>query len=209
MAFIIESLIKRPGGSRVTLGHITYHFAPSPTDDRHTAVVVDIGHMQTLVAIKEGYRAVGIVPANAVPVEPAAPGIAIAAAPLGIMPGVDPLLSVSVQGSDADPVAITARIAAEDAADEQRRAAELAIRQGSPAPIVAQAPLPEDAITETAPVPEQLPGQAVNDGLDGLPREQLVAIFEAELQRKPSPRSKDETIIAQIVQGRRERATAP
>jgi hypothetical protein len=204
MPVIIESLIQRPGGTTVHLDGVAYHFTPDSVG-RHTCAVANTSHMQTLLAIKEGYRFLGAVEGEA------APPPALGAAPGLAAPGVDPLLAVSTMNSDIDPVAVAAANAARDAEEDAKRAAEEAIRKGGVAPVVAQVPVAQDGDDtrnpEDAPVPAQLVGQAVDDGLTpDMPREQLGSIMEAELGRSPSPRAKPETIIAQIVQGRRERA---
>jgi len=54
---LIESIIKREGGTHVTLGENAYHFQPRE-DGRHVADVQDDEDADTLLAITEGYRAV-------------------------------------------------------------------------------------------------------------------------------------------------------
>lgn len=56
----IESLIRRAGGSKVTLKapDREYHFKPDGDDARHIADVDVAHHAKTLLRIKEGYRAV-------------------------------------------------------------------------------------------------------------------------------------------------------
>lgn len=51
----IESIIKRPGGTSVTLGGVVYHFAPD-AEGRHVADVDNPEHVGVLLGIKEGYR---------------------------------------------------------------------------------------------------------------------------------------------------------
>lgn len=53
---LIESIIRRPKGTKVELGSATYHFAPRGDDDRHVDDVDDQAHAATLLAIKEGFR---------------------------------------------------------------------------------------------------------------------------------------------------------
>jgi hypothetical protein len=54
---IIESLIKREAGSFVTIGKDIYHFFTHiKGDPRHLCEVTDEDHIQTLLAIKEGYK---------------------------------------------------------------------------------------------------------------------------------------------------------
>lgn len=52
---LIESIIRRAKGTRITLGVATYVFAPDK-DGRHVAEVEDAGHVATLLSIREGYR---------------------------------------------------------------------------------------------------------------------------------------------------------
>jgi hypothetical protein len=52
----IESLIRRPGGTTVTLNDTDYRFVPSGDDPRHIADVEDPDHIDRLLAIPEGYR---------------------------------------------------------------------------------------------------------------------------------------------------------
>lgn len=75
---VIESLIKRKGGSFVlTSDRTEYHFAPN-AKDRHVAVVRDAGHASEFLRISEGYRLVGTLPAPA-PAAPAAPAAVVVA----------------------------------------------------------------------------------------------------------------------------------
>jgi hypothetical protein len=58
---LIESLIKRVGGTHVQLGNDIYHFSNHIKDDpRHVCDVDDEDHIQTFLAIKEGYRIVKV-----------------------------------------------------------------------------------------------------------------------------------------------------
>ncbi|WP_278984075.1 hypothetical protein [Sphingobium yanoikuyae] len=57
---LIESLIKRPKGTKITLGigtaAIAYHFQPD-REGRHVAEVSDQGHAAQVLAIRDGFRA--------------------------------------------------------------------------------------------------------------------------------------------------------
>jgi hypothetical protein len=56
---LIESIINRAGGTFVKLGDDIYHFFTHiPGDNRHVCEVEDEDHIQTFLAIKEGYRLV-------------------------------------------------------------------------------------------------------------------------------------------------------
>lgn len=87
-AMIIESIIKRKGGSVVTIGAATYHFKPD-ADDRHIAPVTDPDHLARFLQIPEGYRLVGTV---AMPQAPASADLAPASveSPEPPMPEVTP-----------------------------------------------------------------------------------------------------------------------
>lgn len=52
----IECYLIRKGGTHVLLDDISYHFAPSKDDPRHTAEVTDKVHAQRFLKIDEAYR---------------------------------------------------------------------------------------------------------------------------------------------------------
>lgn len=62
----IECLLKRDGGSIVTLGSKSYHFAPDDAG-RHVADVETEAHVERLLSITEGYRLVSGEAAKAPP----------------------------------------------------------------------------------------------------------------------------------------------
>lgn len=51
----IESILKRPGGTKVTMGSALYHFAPNE-QDQHVAEVENPDHAKVFLNIPEGYR---------------------------------------------------------------------------------------------------------------------------------------------------------
>ena len=51
----IESILKRPGGTKVTMGDSLYHFAPNE-QDQHVAEVENTDHAKVFLNIPEGYR---------------------------------------------------------------------------------------------------------------------------------------------------------
>ena len=51
----IESILKRPGGTKVTMGESLYHFAPNE-QDQHVAEVENPDHAKVFLNIPEGYR---------------------------------------------------------------------------------------------------------------------------------------------------------
>lgn len=51
----IESILKRPGGTKVTMGDTLYHFAPNE-QDQHVAEVENPDHAKVFLNIPEGYR---------------------------------------------------------------------------------------------------------------------------------------------------------
>jgi len=76
----IESLLRRPGGTKVTLEGVEYHFKPGP-DGREFADVTNVDHVGVFASIREGYRVAGMEtkapepvpfpPANPAPAAPA------------------------------------------------------------------------------------------------------------------------------------------
>jgi hypothetical protein len=52
---LIESKIKRDGGTHVTIDTTAYHFAPQD-DGAHVATVTDEAHQDRFLSITEGYR---------------------------------------------------------------------------------------------------------------------------------------------------------
>lgn len=54
----IESLLRRPGGTKVTLDGVEYHFKPGP-DGREFADVTNSDHIGIFTSIREGYRVAG------------------------------------------------------------------------------------------------------------------------------------------------------
>lgn len=74
MSQIIESLIRRKGGTTVTLGPVdaprTYKFVSTPPDPRHLCTVSNDDDVDTLVAIKEGYRLARAAGASVAPPAP-------------------------------------------------------------------------------------------------------------------------------------------
>ena len=51
----IESILKRQGGTKVTMGDSLYHFAPNE-QDQHVAEVENPDHAKVFLNIPEGYR---------------------------------------------------------------------------------------------------------------------------------------------------------
>lgn len=52
---LVECKLKRPGGSQVELGGVTYHFKDDGTG-RHVAMVSNSDHLGRLLSITEGYK---------------------------------------------------------------------------------------------------------------------------------------------------------
>lgn len=52
---LIECILKRPGGSRIDLGDVIYHFKPQASG-AHVAEVADDQHARRLLAIRESFR---------------------------------------------------------------------------------------------------------------------------------------------------------
>ena len=64
----IESLLRRPGGTKVTLESVEYHFKPGP-DGREFADVTNVEHIGIFASIREGYRVAGLGTVASAPVE--------------------------------------------------------------------------------------------------------------------------------------------
>jgi len=54
----IESLIRRPEGTKVELDNVLYHFVPKGQDARHIAEVEREEHIRSFLSIPEGYQPV-------------------------------------------------------------------------------------------------------------------------------------------------------
>lgn len=54
----IESILRRKGGTKVTLDGVEYHFKPDP-DGREFADVTNEEHIGVFLSIREGYRLAG------------------------------------------------------------------------------------------------------------------------------------------------------
>ena len=144
----VESIIRREGGTRVTIGKMAYHFKPMP-DGAHVCTVEDPRHLSRFLSISEGYRVYD-------------PDLVDEPAPA---PFVTPLPPAA---EDEGPGETTT---------------------------------PEDEETNPPEEPaEPLPS------LEGMARPDLEATFLKEVGRKPNANAKDETLAAQIVAVRMERA---
>lgn len=67
----IESLRRYPGGTRITLWGTEYHFVPD-AEDRQVAEVTDPKHIERLLSIPEGFRALDVEAAPVAEIPPAA-----------------------------------------------------------------------------------------------------------------------------------------
>lgn len=66
----IECILKRKGGTEITLGATKYHFTPDELD-RHVAEVSDETHINRLLSITEAYRPMNAEDAPQAPADPA------------------------------------------------------------------------------------------------------------------------------------------
>lgn len=55
MSILIESILQRKGGTKVTLDATTYHFVPDDAG-RHVAAVSDESHIARFLQIREGFK---------------------------------------------------------------------------------------------------------------------------------------------------------
>ena len=140
----VECIIRREGGSRVTIGKNTYHFKPQ-ADGAHVCEIDHPPHLSRLLSISEGYRVY-------------------------------------------DP----------DLVDEPAQEPEPA-PEPKPAPVTTE-PQPAAPESPVDPDAEELPS------LEGMSRVDLEATFLREVGRAPHPKAKEDTLIAQIVAVRMDRA---
>ena len=128
----IERTLRDPGGTKVPMGGVVYHFRPVEPDGPHLAEVENIDHQRVFLSIPEGYRIHGETPE----------------------PGQEP--------ADDAPT---------DADDETQTPAD-----------------PQAPADPAAPA----------DDLEAMDDETLRAVFKDALGRAAPPKSKPETMIAQI-----------
>lgn len=189
---LIESILRRAGGTIVTLGSTSYHFKPDAAD-RHVAQVANEDHAERLLSISEGYREVeyldaplGSVTAPApptapspqpqpdpvVPPAPAVSTIAPVSAPDGASEpeGTEP--ANTGEGSDPDSNQLTATQPAEPAVEPTGEATATAKTE----PAVPEA--------KTAPT-----------------HDELVAAYQQKFGRKPHHQWSDEIIAAKLAEG--------
>jgi hypothetical protein len=187
-AALVECLLRRPPhGTKVELDGTVYHFKPDQ-DGREVAVIHNPAHLGKLLSISEAYTLFGVASK-----EPDATAL-----------GLD---------AGANPVQITP--------------------EPAPAPEHAPAPAPEPEQAANTIVPQPAQGDAPkadpldHDGdgkkggslaqgdeddtpadLAGKSLDELRAVFQAEIGRKPNVNAKPETLIAQIKARRDELAGA-
>jgi ribosomal protein L12E/L44/L45/RPP1/RPP2 len=168
----IECILKRAGGTKVTLGGTRYHFL-ADDQDRHVAEVENEAHQRVFLNIPEGYRSLEAVPVPVVTQEEALATLAAA------YPGVD-------------VAALLASAAAAPAAPE------------ATAP---EATAPEATAADAAQTGTKGGDAANADGaneLNALSDDELRALFEKEVGRKPNAKATADTLIAQILAARDE-----
>jgi hypothetical protein len=76
----IECTLQRVGGTIVELGKTSYHFAPTPDDERHIAEVTNEAHIERFLVVRESFRILRTAGAAAVeetiaPVDNAGPSL--------------------------------------------------------------------------------------------------------------------------------------
>lgn len=102
-AMIVESILKRAGGSVILMGKVNYHFKDDG-QDRHVAIVSDPDHFARFMGIPEGFRLVGVAEAETV----------IPAVALGIQHNVTQAPAAPVK-NEAVPAPVAPIAAATDA----------------------------------------------------------------------------------------------
>lgn len=192
MSTTIESIIRRKGGTKVTLGGTTYHFTPDD-EGRHVAEVSKNAHIQRFLSITEGFRLLGDDEEGA---------------------GGDTDLSGGLQPNEDDEPPTD-----EEMAELRARYQELTDNDGEDmsaeqleeAIEVAEAEVAlDDTDTETDTDADQGPGVVTEPKPDEVPLErqdpakvdeaELRARFEEVIGEKAHPRMKVENIQARIIE---------
>ena len=84
MDFYVKSILTRPGGTRVEIDGVHYHFIGANDPDglgRECCKVSDPRHFQQFMTIVEGYRVLDLAAAQATAITTAAPPVTVAVVP--------------------------------------------------------------------------------------------------------------------------------
>ncbi len=174
MSLKIESIIRRPGGTKgVIMGTTSYDFLPN-AEGAHVANVLDPDHAQKFLKISEGYRIyTSQEPGDA---ETGAGAIGAIAA------------SASTQSQEPNPTPPAKQAPAAGAAKQQV--------DSTNAPATEPTKPSGEANDTKDPATPAPTGKTV--ALEDMDPDKLREVFQDEVGRKPHPQAKDETLIAQI-----------
>lgn len=196
----IECLLRRPEGTKITLGATEYHFRPDPKlNGAHVAFIADQHHAEALLRIKEAYRALDDIPVEPVTLDEAKATLeeAFPSRPF------DHLL-VEPKKPDANPPAPVEPKKPEPAPEPQPEP------QPDREPDTEQASQGADDGTEEKTGGDAKADQAGGSEGDGIStevdEEALRARFEEVVGRKPHARMRADTMQAQIEAALAERA---
>ena len=123
----IESILKRPGGTKVTMGDSLYHFAPNE-QDQHVAEVENPDHAKVFLNIPEGYRSLDPIQPQQVSLEDA---MAVLKAQFpnadfsALTAAAGPALAAATSEPDPEPDAQEPDDAGDDAEDDPAGLADM------------------------------------------------------------------------------------
>lgn len=201
----IERILRDLHGTTVPMGGTAYRFEPEFPGGPHVCDVPDSDHAKVFLSIPEGYREFKDTKA-AKKAEPENPPV-----PMLVKPPVT--IAVDENGLPVNP---QAAIIPADRVDPASLTKEQVERLNPQAPdaverVAVDAPPILGDQTGTPPLPDT--EQQADDNQElaellKLPDDKLRALFEDEIERKPSVRAKPETMAAQIIAKRAEVAEA-
>lgn len=176
----IECILKRAGGTKVSLGAALYHFKPDD-EDRHVAEVENQDHVKVFLNIAEGYRSLDPLPAQKVSLD-------------------DAMAVLRAQFPNADFSALTGGTGAAKKTTPPAKKEPAA--PATPAPAQTEVGIPTASATENT---DEQDGDEADDGddddsgLSDMSDAEIRAEFEKLVGRKPHANMLRENMVAQIV----------
>lgn len=196
---LIESILRRHGGTIVTLGTTSYHFKPDAAD-RHVAQVEDDEHAERLLSIREGYREVAYLdaPLGSVVTQPAPQPVAPVVPTSTQPPAANTIAPVSTPEGGSEPDAGSEPEGNDKGATDEGTATTgdaSGDPAGDPPASTDTPPVDPDKATTTA-------DAVVPDAKTAPPtKEELVAAYQQKFGRKPHHQWSDEIIAAKLAEG--------
>ncbi|WP_103173765.1 hypothetical protein [Paracoccus sp. SY] len=192
----IERILRDLNGTVVPMGGAIYHFQPLWADGPHVAPVENEDHQKVFLSIPEGYRrydgplSLGL--SDAVPL--AAASIATLEASKINVAQINPA-SLTIEQLEAELAARRASQADDTSSDDQEGAGDQTDDDGND-PDGDESEGAEGGEEQAAPTDDlaAFEGKELTDAEDAA----LRALFKSELGRAAPPKSKPETMIAQI-----------